>query len=104
LRSHLPLIPIAINGTSSLGFGTRIRVRIGAPIEAAGRPDRATIAATTAVLHERLEALLADPPIAATSGRIGAWLTEVFNDWPEGSREAALDAQLAGQAETPDGV
>ena len=25
-------------------------------------------------------------------GRVGRWMTERFNDWPEGSREAALAA------------
>lgn len=98
LRSKLPLVPIAINGTSSLAFGARIRVRIGVPIEATGRPDRATVAATTADLTERMQALLADPPAGPAPGRIGAWLTELFNDWPEGSREAARVAQLAASA------
>ena len=28
-------------------------------------------------------------------GRFGRWLTEAFNDWPEGSREAALAAEIA---------
>jgi 1-acyl-sn-glycerol-3-phosphate acyltransferase len=101
LRSRLPLVPVAINGTSNLAFGARIRVRIGAPIEASGRPDRATVAATTAVLVERMELLLVDPPVGPTPGRIGAWLTELFNDWPEGSREAALAAQLEASATEP---
>ena len=26
-------------------------------------------------------------------GRVGRWLTEQFNDWPEGSREAAIAAR-----------
>jgi hypothetical protein len=26
-------------------------------------------------------------------GRFGRWLTDAFNDWPEGSREAALAAE-----------
>ncbi len=32
LRSGVPLVPVAINGTSWLAFGRRIRVRIGEPI------------------------------------------------------------------------
>ena len=32
LRSGVPLVPIAINGTSWLRFGGRVRVRVGEPI------------------------------------------------------------------------
>ena len=39
LRSGVPLVPIAINGTSWLRFGGRVRVRVGEPIPIAGRPD-----------------------------------------------------------------
>jgi 1-acyl-sn-glycerol-3-phosphate acyltransferase len=96
LRSHVPLVPIAINGTSWLRFGGRVRVRVGEPIVGTGRPDRTSVAAMTAAVQASLEALVADAQEPVRSGRSGAWLTERFNDWPEGSREAALDAQLAG--------
>jgi 1-acyl-sn-glycerol-3-phosphate acyltransferase len=96
LRSHVPLVPIAVNGTSWLRFGGRVRVRVGEPIVGAGRPDRAGVAAMTAALQASLEALVADAPAPDRSGRSGAWLSERFNEWPEGSREAALAAQLAG--------
>ena len=33
--------------------------------------------------------MLADAPDVAEPGRFGRWVTERFNDWPEGSREAA---------------
>jgi 1-acyl-sn-glycerol-3-phosphate acyltransferase len=106
LRSHVSLVPIAINGTSWLRFGGRVRVRVGAPIEAAGRPDRATVAATTEALRASLQALIADAPPVEPPGRFGRWLTERFNDWPEGSREAALaaapdPADLAASAGDP---
>jgi hypothetical protein len=41
---------------------------------------------------------VADAPDVPQPGRAGTWLTEAFNDWPEGSRAAALAAQQAGVA------
>jgi 1-acyl-sn-glycerol-3-phosphate acyltransferase len=99
LRSRVPLVPVAINGTSWLRFGGRVRVRVGQPIVGTGRPDRAGVAAMTAALQASLEALVADAEEPVRSGRSGRWLTERFNEWPEGSREAALAAQLAGTVE-----
>jgi 1-acyl-sn-glycerol-3-phosphate acyltransferase len=99
LRSHVPVVPIAINGTSWLRFGGRVRLRIGEPIVGTGRPDRANIAAMTAAIQVSLDALIADAPELQRTGRSGAWLTERFNDWPEGSRDAAVAAQLAGETE-----
>jgi 1-acyl-sn-glycerol-3-phosphate acyltransferase len=100
LRSHVPLVPVAINGTSWLRFGGRVRVQIGEPVILDGRPDRATIAAATAALRERLAALLAGAPQVDPPGRFGRWLSEAFNEWPEGSREATLAA--AGRAAPAD--
>jgi 1-acyl-sn-glycerol-3-phosphate acyltransferase len=94
LRSGVPLVPIAINGTSWLRFGGRVRVRVGEPILPSGRADRAAVDAMTATLAERLEALIADAPAPARFGRLAGWVTERFNEWPEGSRDAALAAQL----------
>jgi len=98
LRSHVPLVPIAVNGTSWLAFGRRIRVRVGEPVPADGRPDRATLAATTEALRSTLLGMLADAPTVPEPGRAGRWLTELFNDWPEGSREAAAAAASAAVA------
>ena len=89
IRSGVPIVPIAINGTSWLRFGRAIRVRIGVPIPTAGRPTREAIADVTRRTTESLEALLADAPDLPVPGPFGRWFTEVFNDWPEGSREAA---------------
>jgi len=100
LRSKVPLVPIAINGTSWLRFGGRVRVRVGEPIVGTGRPDRAAVAAMTAAAQASLEALVADAPEPKRNGRSGGWLSERFNDWPEGSREAALAAQVAATAAT----
>ena len=99
LRSRVPVVPIAINGTSWLRFGGRVRIQVGEPIVGSGRPDRGNIAAMTAALQASLAALVADAQQPDRSGRSGEWLSERFNDWPEGSRDAALAAQLAGAIE-----
>jgi 1-acyl-sn-glycerol-3-phosphate acyltransferase len=103
LRSGVPLVPIALNGTSWLRFGGRVRVRVGEPIAANGRPDRAAVDGLTALLEQRLVALVADAPEPERSGVGARWVTDRFNEWPEGSREAALDAQLEAieRAERP---
>jgi 1-acyl-sn-glycerol-3-phosphate acyltransferase len=95
LRSGIPLVPIAINGTSWLRFGGRVRVRVGEPIRLEGRPTREAVSAATAESSSRLHALVADAPDLTVPGRFGRWLTEVFNEWPEGSRAAALAASEA---------
>jgi 1-acyl-sn-glycerol-3-phosphate acyltransferase len=97
LRSHVPLVPIAINGTSWLRFGARVRVRIGEPVVGQGRPDRAAVEAMTATLTGRLRELVADAPEPERTGRLARWLTDRFNEWPEGSRDAALSAQIGGR-------
>jgi 1-acyl-sn-glycerol-3-phosphate acyltransferase len=92
LRSGVPLVPIAINGTSWLPFGGRVRVRVGEPLAASGRPTRDAIDRLTKATWSSLHEMVADAPDVPVPGRIGRWLTEQFNDWPEGSREAASAA------------
>jgi hypothetical protein len=62
---------------------------VGAPIEAAGRANREAVTDLTARLTVALEELVADAPDVPEPGRFGRWVTERFNDWPEGSRAAA---------------
>lgn len=101
IRSGVPIVPIGINGTSWLGFGRRVRVRIGDPIETSGRPTRVAVDALTKTMWTRLHAMVADAHDIPEPGRFGRWLTDQFNDWPEGSREAALAAEAAAAAEHP---
>lgn len=101
MRSGIPLVPIAINGTSWLRFGGRIRVRVGEPLVVTGRPTRSAIQDLTAACWTALHAMVADVPELPVPGRAGRWLTERFNDWPEGSREAALAVPPGGAGPGP---
>ena len=95
MRSGVPLVPVAIHGTSWLRLGGRITVEVGEPVPTAGRPSREAVADATARLTAALKAMLVDAPDVAEPGRFGRWVTERFNDWPEGSREAAAAASPA---------
>ncbi len=63
-----------------------------------GRPDRAAVETLTAQLATRLSAMLNDAPSPERKGRVAAWMTDRFNEWPEGSRDAALAAQSTALA------
>jgi 1-acyl-sn-glycerol-3-phosphate acyltransferase len=98
LRAGVPIIPLAINGTSWLGFRRRVRVRVGEAIPPEGRPTRETVDAMTARTAAALLALVADFPDPPTPGPFGRWITELFNEWPEGARPALGEGDAAGTA------
>ena len=98
LRAGVPMVPVALNGLSWLGFRRRLRVRVGVPIEVSGRPTSEAIAVLTAQTEAALLALVADAPDLPRPGRFGLWLTDCFNDWPEGSKAAAEAAAAARPA------
>lgn len=86
-RAGVPIVPIAILGVSWLRFGGTVRVRFGEPIPVPpGRPTRDSVTALTVAMHGALLALVADGRDREPPGPVGRWLTEVFQDWPEGSR------------------
>jgi 1-acyl-sn-glycerol-3-phosphate acyltransferase len=95
MRSGVPLVPIAIRGTSWLRFGGHVSIRVGEAIVTEGRPTREALADATERLTEALSEMVADAPDVEPPGRVGRWLTERFNEWPEGSREAARAAGTA---------
>ena len=88
LRSGVSLVPIAVNGTGWLAFGRTVRIRVGEPIPVAGRPTRANVDALTARCASDLRALVAGFPDKPPPGRFWRRVTELFNEWPEGSRPA----------------
>jgi hypothetical protein len=101
LRARVPIIPIAVNGTSWLGFRRLVRVRVGEAIVPEGRPTRETVEAMTARTADALHALVADFPDPPEPGPFGRWLTEVFNEWPEGARPALGGGDAAGTERRP---
>ena len=86
LRCGVPIVPIGITGMSWLRFGGTVRVRVGDSIPAGGRPTKENVTTMTAATRRALLDLVADGRDREPPGPVGRWLTEVFQDWPEGAR------------------
>jgi 1-acyl-sn-glycerol-3-phosphate acyltransferase len=93
VRAGVPVVPVAILGMTWLRFGGTVRVRIGEPLPVIpGRATREAVAAMTSATHRALLDLVADGRDREPPGPFGRWLTEVFQDWPEGSRPPVPDS------------
>ncbi|MDQ3937564.1 MAG: 1-acyl-sn-glycerol-3-phosphate acyltransferase [Chloroflexota bacterium] len=83
LRAGVPIVPLAIIGTRWLRFGKRVRLRIGEPVETAGRrADREDVARVTAELTSAMAQLVEGVRPEPPPGPFGRWLTDVFNERP----------------------
>ena len=105
IRSGVPLVPVAVNGTSWLVFGRRLRVQVGEPIATTGRPTREAVAELRRVGWTALHDLVADfpDPVPPATGSLWYRLTELFNEWPDGTRPAPSSsaAPATGSAAGP---
>jgi 1-acyl-sn-glycerol-3-phosphate acyltransferase len=95
MRAGVPVIPLAINGTSWLAFRRGVRVRVGEPISSDARPTRESVAALSAQVAAALRAMTADYADPPAPGPLWRRLTELFNDWPEGARPALGEGDAA---------
>jgi 1-acyl-sn-glycerol-3-phosphate acyltransferase len=100
LRNRIPIVPIAINGTSWLQFRGHVTVRVGEPIPVSDRPSHEAVTALTHQTWAALHDMVRNAPDVPTPGRAGRWVTDRFNDWPEGSREATREAGATHRLES----
>jgi 1-acyl-sn-glycerol-3-phosphate acyltransferase len=91
MRARVPIVPVALTGTSWLGFRRTVTVRVGEPIETGPRPTREAVEHYTARTWHALKAMVADDRDLPVPGRFGRWLTDRFNDWGAGGRAAASE-------------
>lgn len=102
LRAGVPIVPVAITGTSWAHFRGRVLVRIGEPIPTGERPTRQVVARYTALTWHRLRAMVADDrDPERLPGPIGRWYTDLFNDWGPGGRPAASQVYGPAPADVP---
>lgn len=101
LRAGVPIVPVAITGTSWAHFRGRVLVRIGEPIPTGERPTRHVVARFTALTWHRLRAMVADDRDLPVPGRISRWFTDLFNDWGPGGRPAATKIHGPDPADVP---
>ena len=101
LRAGVPIVPVAITGTSWAHFRGCVLVRIGEPIPTGERPTRQVVARYTALAWHRLRAMVADDVDLPVPGPISRWFTDLINDWGPGGRPAATEIRGPNPADVP---
>lgn len=101
LRGRVPIVPVAITGTSWLGFRRTITVRVGEAIETGPRPTREVVEAYTARTWHALRAMVDADRDLPVPGPFGRWITDLFNTWGSGGRAAASLRYGPTPAEVP---
>jgi 1-acyl-sn-glycerol-3-phosphate acyltransferase len=101
LRGGVPLVPVAITGTSWARFRGVVRVRIGEPIPTGERPTRQAIANLTARAWHAIRAMVDGDRDLEPPSRLGRWITDLFNDWGPGGRAAATKLHGPDPADVP---
>lgn len=77
------MVPTAIIGTRWVWFGKRIRIVIGEPVAHDAYPrGHAGARAMTADVEAALGAMIAGARDGPRPGRVGAWLSDAFNERP----------------------
>lgn len=103
LRAGVPIVPVAITGTSWAYFRGRVRVRIGEAIPTGERPTREVVARYSAWAWHAIRSMVDGDRDREPPGRIGRWFTDLFNDWGPGGREAATRRRGPDPATVPYG-
>jgi 1-acyl-sn-glycerol-3-phosphate acyltransferase len=103
IRAGVPIVPVAITGTSWARFRAPVLVRLGEPMQPEGRPTREAVARYTALTWHALKSMVAEDRDPPRPGFIGRWFTDWFNDWGPGGRAAATLQHGPDPAEVPYG-
>jgi 1-acyl-sn-glycerol-3-phosphate acyltransferase len=103
LRAGVPIVPVAITGTSWAHFRGQVLVRLGEPILTGERPTREVVTRYSAWAWHAIRAMVDGDRDRPPPGRIGRYLTDMFNDWGEGGRPAASLIRGPDPADVPYG-
>ena len=101
LRAGVPIVPVAITGTSWAHFRGRVLVRIGEPIPTGEQPTRQVVARYTVLTWHAIRSMVDDDRDLKVPGRFSRWLTDLFNDWGPGGRAAATERRGPDPADVP---
>ena len=102
LRAGVPIVPVAITGTSWAHFRGRVRVRIGEPIPTGERPTRQVVARYTALTWHAIKDMIEDDQdLPVPRSRFSRWVTDMFNDWGPGGRAAATERRGPDREDVP---